>query len=521
MVDFDAKYGQASTDVFRTPTKSRGAGKMEMVAPLTPENSKGLDKQESRDSGETRQSSSQGNARRADRSTDRRKPFQPKLGTVKETVIESVSMVEVDQGDDSETFIRGPKRSLSSYPSVAAALNERETHSDDSQVLQQSPFPSRSAVVGPSPSESVTVSKPQFKMASVAKLEDRNDRSARTSRRADSAEEDGNGEGVHWETRDRERGWGSVESGGWSVAGTPSRRVEESNGGAHEIELLRQRLVSVERDLTEERILRRKAEENASSTIQGYERKLRDAVDSCEDRCKEVARKTRNEVNEEARENVKILERKYNSEIDDLKSSLQGEKRKTEELKGELEVLRRKMAQVIDEARSETSADLEKMKIQLSDAETALINERKELKKLREEYASMASKLAASLQISSVAQAEMEALRVSSASATAEAQTCHAALLQATQRMQQLDSEVVALKAENYLIKQEGDANISELRKLRLVASTNGDRAQLIESEVKRKNTQLQVRPILFYSLVIFRRTRFIDLHQGWLNLSQ
>jgi hypothetical protein len=76
----------------------------------------------------------------------------------------------------------------------------------------------------------------------------------------------------------------------------------------------------------------------------------------------------------------------------------------------------------------------------------------------------MANRLAASLQASQVAVAEVEAARVQSTVAVSEAQSSQAALLQATERLYQTDVEVVKLRAQTALLQQENASLSAELR---------------------------------------------------------
>ena len=507
------KRASSSGSVFKTPaatTISRDSPKKDAAfkeAPARPSATRSSDdkpvdrdapQQSSADAIDVRDSRSTPSQQRGfagERKPDARKPFQPRL-THAELVEESNVAVQDLEEEENEfdVFRRGAgKSSDSSAPGKLAPPK-----------LSLTQQPDKAAAVGPSPSDAVNAPKPSLRNAIPAGSEVNGGRSSwADSGAVQSGDRDVTS--TRSATGDGSRGWQTGEQNDRGGREPSSRREEvqrgrgfdagggDDGGRVFELEQLRQRLLSAERDLVEERGLRRKAEESAAFAAQSSERRLREATESNEDKCRDLVKKTRAEVELEAQDKVKQLERRYVTEIEDLKGSLHSEKRRAEEARLELEALRRKMLQSMDEVRSESSVDLNKLKLQLSDAENALNSERKELKKLREEYAAMASRLASSLEISSVAQAEMEALRLSSASATAEAQTCHAALIQATQRMQQLDSEVVALKTENYLIKQENETNLSELRKLRLAASSNGDRAKVIESEIKRKNIQFQV----------------------------
>jgi DNA repair exonuclease SbcCD ATPase subunit len=282
---------------------------------------------------------------------------------------------------------------------------------------------------------------------------------------------------------------------------------------SYELESLKLKLLGFERDLVDERSLRRKSEENASNLTESYERKLREATDGGLEKSRDAVRRAKSEAEEELKDRVRVVERKHAEELESMKSTLQSERKRVEDLRLELEASRKKLELTREEIRVESSSEVDRVKGLLSDAEDKVMTQAKELKKLREEYTSMATKLATALQMSSVAQAEMEGLRVATATSSAEAQTTHAALVQATQRMQQLDSEIVSLRAESYLIKQENESSLNELRKVRLSSVSTGDRAQVVESEIKRKNTQLQVIMMNIFYFYSLRQIKVYNYH--------
>jgi hypothetical protein len=259
-----------------------------------------------------------------------------------------------------------------------------------------------------------------------------------------------------------------------------------------ELEALRWKLQATEKDLQQ---TTSRAEEASSSLKLSYEKKLREASDSADEKLASALKKAKIEL-EELQDRYAAAEKKHSTEVDQLTADMTAEARKKTVIRQELEATLRKASLAKDQMLSDLTAEAESLRCQVAEREAAHLQQTKELRSVREEHASMASRLASALLISSVAAAEMEALRAAAAGSATEAQTCHSALVQATQRLSVLDGEAAALKAEGYLLRQEADSAQSELRKLRLATSSTDDRAQVVGNEIKRKNIQLQVEPI-------------------------
>lgn len=283
--------------------------------------------------------------------------------------------------------------------------------------------------------------------------------------------------------RQRSRDWGSREE--------PVAESRLATGAStFELDAYKQRLLAVERELADERAVRRRVEESLGVEIAAFEKRLRSATDDHEERARDAAKRMRQTMEEELRAAVRAAEKKLAEELADVGEELLSEKRRSEELRADLESARRKLLR--ESGRGDAQEDLERAQRERGELEIEVSSLGRELRKAREELVCASGKLASVQQVSSVAQAEMETLRVTATAAQAEAGTCHAALVQATQRMQQVDGEVTALRAANYLLKQECETSASELRKLRLSVGSSDDRAQVVESEAKRRGVQLQ-----------------------------
>ena len=301
-----------------------------------------------------------------------------------------------------------------------------------------------------------------------------------------------------------------VRGGGGYPPQIPLNSGSNGSSLAYELDSLRMKLLNTEKELLDERSLRRRAEEERTSAAAAFEQKLRNVNDESGDRGRESLRKVRAEVEEDMKERLRSSDRRHNEELEALKESFAKEKKKSEELREEVESYRKKLLSNSETLRSDINEELERMKVKAAEAEEAVLQRDQELRQVREQYVATASKLAVALQVSSVASAEMEALRVTSASASAEAHTCHAALVQATQRLQTLEGEIVGIKAENYLVRQENESLAAELRKVKLSASYSGDRAQVVESEVKRTNNKLQVSQYLRRCVSLLKNLNYV-----------
>jgi hypothetical protein len=127
------------------------------------------------------------------------------------------------------------------------------------------------------------------------------------------------------------------------------------------------------------------------------------------------------------------------------------------------------------------------------DLESALRAQETELSRVKEEYSSMAARAASALQQAKVAKAEAESLRAETSSIVSDGHTSHAALMQALQRIQQLETELLRAKAEKEVLQQDVDNQYTELRKYQDVSISKDGKNQLSAMELKRSKAHFEV----------------------------
>ena len=116
-----------------------------------------------------------------------------------------------------------------------------------------------------------------------------------------------------------------------------------------------------------------------------------------------------------------------------------------------------------------------------------------EFSKYRDDHGAMAGRLASALQTTQVSMAECEAAKAQAAGALSEGQVSHGALLQATLRIQQLESEAVQHKSELLLLRSQGEGQEAELRRLQNSVSSTEEKLTLTTADLKRVKATAQV----------------------------
>eukprot|EP01041_Mallomonas_annulata_P006402 gene6402-12944_t len=214
--------------------------------------------------------------------------------------------------------------------------------------------------------------------------------------------------------------------------------------------------------------------------------------DENESRIRELTGKIRHEVEEEWRDREKIVKNRHLDEIEEMRIQIQNSKKMAEEAIEDAVSTRRRLVASREDGKLEGTAELESIKLDLIAAEERIRIQNGDLKKLREDNINISARLASILQSSQIAVAEAEAAKAEAAASMSEGHTNHAALVKATQRIQQLETETARLRAENVLYRQETDTLSAELRKLQNMASNNGDKLGTAEMESKRLRVQAQ-----------------------------
>ena len=268
-----------------------------------------------------------------------------------------------------------------------------------------------------------------------------------------------------------------------------SRRGEQL---AIEITQLRDKNRRLEEQMEEERADRREAEERVYRLQTDSEERTRESTDKWEERVREAARTARQDTEQDWKERFKGLERRSEEELQEARDEIRTSKARAEEALKEIDALRRRVSLSRDDGKMEAKLELEKLRSEVEDYEAKCRAQTLELRRLREEHVEVGSRLAAALQAAQVAHAEAEAAKSQAASIVAEGKSSHTALVQATNRIQSLDSECAKLKADNLLHRREIDSQQAELRKLQAAAGMSTEQLQAQDHDLRRAKATAQ-----------------------------
>lgn len=191
---------------------------------------------------------------------------------------------------------------------------------------------------------------------------------------------------------------------------------------------------------------------------------------------------------------MKALEMKHENEAEMERrtvSNLRQELSQAEERQRDGE---KQVRQLQDEVQQKQRHSREAQSTKTMELESALRSTESELSRVKEEFASMASRAASALQQAKVSTAEADALRAETSSIVSDGHTSHAALMQALQRLQQLETELARTRAEKDVLQQDADKQYAELRKFQEVSASKDGKTQLSALELKRAKTHFEVR---------------------------
>ena len=198
-------------------------------------------------------------------------------------------------------------------------------------------------------------------------------------------------------------------------------------------------------------------------------------------------------LNDEWTQKLKSMQLKHENDLDTERrtvNSLQKDKLELEDTvrdrERQLRVLKEESDNISKQVReSSTSKTME--------LESALRAKEMELSKVKDEYNSMASRAASAMQQAKVAKAEADSLRAETSSIVSDGHTSHAALMQALQRVQQLETELVRMRSEKEVLQREIDAQYAELRKYQDSSISKEGQQQLSSLELKRSKKHFEV----------------------------
>lgn len=198
-------------------------------------------------------------------------------------------------------------------------------------------------------------------------------------------------------------------------------------------------------------------------------------------------------ITDEWTQKMKTMELKYTKELETeqrLTSSLRQDISLNEETIRDSEkqarLMKEEMTQKAKHSRDSSSA-------KTMDLESALRSMETELNRVKEEYSSMAARAASALQQAKVSKAEADSLRAETSSIVSDGHTSHAALMQALQRIQQVETELLRAKTEKEVLLQDIENQHTELRKYQDVSISKEGKNQLSAMELKRSKAHFEV----------------------------
>jgi hypothetical protein len=222
---------------------------------------------------------------------------------------------------------------------------------------------------------------------------------------------------------------------------------------------------------------------------------VKEIEESADFKLRESQRRVKSDVEEEWKERTKTIERRMNLDIEELKNDSIIQKKKLEESTKLLDETKRKVGLSKEDGRLEGLAENEALRSSVYDLEARLKAETNEHRKHQEDHMALAGRLASALQTTQIANAECEAAKAQANGAVSEGHTSHSALIQATQRLQQLDLENSQLKTDVLFLKKENDAQGAELRKIQTVNNIDNEKYVQMETDLKRvkRDTQAEI----------------------------
>lgn len=190
---------------------------------------------------------------------------------------------------------------------------------------------------------------------------------------------------------------------------------------------------------------------------------------------------------------MQSLERRHAIEIEELKSEVTSYKRKYDECMELLEATKRKAGLSKENGILESRVEMEAARASVRELESQLRLREAEFSKYRDDHGAMAGRLASALQTTQVSVAECEVAKAQAVGAMSDGQVSHGALLQATLRIQQLESESVQLKSELLLLRSQGEGQEGELRRLQNSVSSTEEKLTQTTADLKRAKATAQV----------------------------
>lgn len=182
-----------------------------------------------------------------------------------------------------------------------------------------------------------------------------------------------------------------------------------------------------------------------------------------------------------------------------------------------LEATKRKAGLSKENGILEGRVEMEAARASVRELESQLRLREAEFSKYRDDHGAMAGRLASALQTTQVSVAECEVAKAQAVGAMSDGQVSHGALLQATLRIQLLESESVQLKSELLLLRSQGEGQEGELRRLHNSMSSTEEKLTQTTADLKRAKATAQV--LLYDRLLVSRPCWYISHTTSTLSL--
>lgn len=220
-------------------------------------------------------------------------------------------------------------------------------------------------------------------------------------------------------------------------------------------------------------------------------------------------------ITDEWTQKMKTMEMKYIKELEteqrlitSLRQDISSHEDTIRDGEKQTRQIKEEMTQQAKHSRDSSSA-------KTMDLESALRTMETELNRVKEEYSSMAARAASALQQAKVSKAEADSLRAETSSIVSDGHTSHAALMQALQRIQQVETELLRAKTEKEVLQQDMDNHHTELRKYQDASISKDGKNQLSAMELKRSKAHFEVNICysLSYNYKVTVVVNVVDLH--------
>ena len=278
---------------------------------------------------------------------------------------------------------------------------------------------------------------------------------------------------------------GSIDKSS-SGSGSSAGDVRELRRLADDNERLRGEVREARSTGDDERERTRDVEKRLDKKLRGLEEELEQTT------CQLTAAKRETEDVSESLTELKNVGTGANRELEKVRADLLKVKQKASEADTANAELRRSIENGQEKVREECRREMAEQQAELKREVAKYANYSRDLLALRDGNASLTTKLADASQQVQIATAEAEAAKAGAMSAGSESQVTQQALVQATQRMTVLDSELAKARAELMSARHETESLQADLRKLEGTKVHTSDRASLAEAELRRFKAKAQ-----------------------------